>query len=330
LMAESVGMVFAVRTVSSDLEGLAELRIEGLREADARALLDSALTGPLDSRVRDQILAETQGNPLALLELPRGLTPQQLAGGFGLPSAVRLAGAIEENFLRRVEALPENTRRLLVIAAAEPVGDLTRMWGAAARLGIDAEATASAVGAGLIDFGTRVQFRHPLVRSAVYGSASQRERQEAHAALAAVTDPQRDPDRRAWHRAHAAPGPDEAVAAELQRSAGRAQARGGVAAAAAFLERATMLTLDPARRTERALGAAGANLRAGAFDTVRQLLSIAEAGAVATQPPRGRHHHRCRTPTHPAPRTPRPVRLITRRTPNTDPPEPRQPRWRSA
>jgi DNA-binding CsgD family transcriptional regulator len=280
LVAESVGMVFAARTPSSELAGLGELRVDGLQEADARALLDSALTGPLDMRVRDQILAETHGNPLALLELPRGLTTQQLAGGFGLPGAVRLSGGIDESFRRRVHVLPEQTRRLLLIAAAEPVGDPVLVWGAAARLGVGGEAGEPATEAGLVEFGTRVRFRHSLVRSVVYGSASAKERQEVHAALAEVTDPQLDPDRRAWHRAHAAAGPDEAVAAELERSADRAQARGGVAAAAAFLERATMLTIDPMRRTERALGAAGANLQAGAFETVRQLLSIAEAGAI--------------------------------------------------
>jgi DNA-binding CsgD family transcriptional regulator len=280
LVAESVGMVFAARTPSSDLAGLGELRVEGLQEADARVLLDSALTGPLDTRVRDQILAETHGNPLALLELPRGLTAQQLAGGFGLPGAVRLSGGIDQSFLRRVLDLPEQTRRLLLIAAAEPVGDPVLVWGAAARLGIGPEAAEPAVEAVLAEFGTRVRFRHPVVRTVVYGSAPPHERQEVHAALAEVTDPQLDPDRRAWHRAHAAAGPDEAVAAELERSADRAQARGGVAAAAAFLERATMLTLEPTRRTDRALGAAGANLQAGAFETVRQLLSIAEAGAI--------------------------------------------------
>jgi DNA-binding CsgD family transcriptional regulator len=279
LVAESVGMVFAARVRSSDIAGLPGLVVVGLPEADARTLLDSALTGPLDTRVRDQIIAETHGNPLALLELPRGLTPQELAGGFGLPNATRLAVGIEENFRRRVEALPDQTRRLLVVAAAEPVGDVALVWRAAAMLGIGVESAAPAAEAGLVEFGTRVRFRHPLVRFAVYGSASTEERQAVHAALAEITDLHVDPDRRAWHRAHAAAGPDEAVAAELERSAGRAQARGGVAAAAAFLERATMLTLDPMRRTERALEAASANLRAGAFDAVRHMLSLAEAGA---------------------------------------------------
>jgi len=280
LLAESVGMVFAARVPSTDIAGLSDLTVEGLPEADARALLDSALTGPLDSKVRDRILAETHGNPLALLELPRGLTPQQLAGGFGLHSAMRLSCRVEETFRRRVEALPDQSRLLLLIAAAEPVGDPGLVWRAAAKLGVGAEAAAPATEAGLIEFGTRVRFRHPLVRSTVYGSTLAQERQKVHSALAEVTDPQLDPDRRAWHRAHAVPGPNEAVAAELERCADRAQARGGVAAGAAFLERATILTLDPMRRTDRALAAASANLQAGAFDAVRQLLSVAEAGAI--------------------------------------------------
>ena len=279
LVAESVGMVFAARLPSSELSGLGQLRIEGLEEADARTLLDSVLTGPLDARVRDQILAETQGNPLALLELPRGLISQQLVGSFRLPGAVDLSGGIEENFRRRVDVLPDQTRRLLLIAAAQPIGDPALVWGAAARLGIGAEASAPATEAGLIEFGMRVRFRHPLVRSVVYESALPQERQQVHRALADVTDPEQDPDRHAWHRAHAAAGPDEGVAAELEQSASRAQARGGMAAAAAFLERATMLTLDPARRTERALAAASAKTKAGTFDAARELLSIAEAGA---------------------------------------------------
>ncbi|HZA12690.1 helix-turn-helix transcriptional regulator [Mycobacterium sp.] len=276
LGAESVGLVFAARAPSNELAGLPNLVVERLGETDARTLLDAALTGPLDSRVRDQILAETRGNPLALLELPRGLTPQELAGGFGLPNAARLAGGIEENFRRRVDVLPDQTRNLLVIAAAEPLGDPALVWRAAARLGIGGEAAAPAVEAGLVDFDARVRFRHPLVRSAVYGSASVQERQRVHSALAQVTDPQHDPDRRAWHQGHAATGPDEVVAAELERSAGRARARGGVAAAAAFLERASMLTLDPVQRADRALAAASAKVKAGAFDAARDLLSIAE------------------------------------------------------
>ncbi|MFL6085479.1 MAG: AAA family ATPase [Mycobacterium sp.] len=278
LAAESVGMVFAARVPSSELAGLEELRIAGLQEPDAQALLDSVLTGPLDPRVRDQILAETHGNPLALLEFPRGLISQQLAGRSRVPGALRLSDGIEDNFRRRVEILPEQTRRLLLIAAAQPIGDPVLVWRASARLGIDPEAAAPAVEDGLVEFGTRVQFRHPLVRSVVYGSALPQDRRQVHRVLAEVTDPERDPDRHAWHRAHAAPGPDEDVAAELERCAGRAQARGGVAAEAAFLERAAILTLDPARRIDRALGAASAKIKAGAFAEASELLSIAEAG----------------------------------------------------
>jgi DNA-binding CsgD family transcriptional regulator len=278
LEAESVGLVFAVRGTSAELAGLPELVVEGLREGDARMLLDSVLTGPLDARVRDQIVSETRGNPLALLELPRGVTPAELAGGFGLPGGVPLSGRIEESFRRRLDALPPATQRLLLLAAADPVGDPPLVWRAAGRLGIGAQAATPAVEAGLVEFGVRVRFRHPLVRSAAYRSASLQERQDAHSALAEVTDPQIDPDRRAWHRAHAAPGPDEDVAEELERSAGRAQARGGLAAAAAFLERAAMLTREPGRRAKRLLAAARAKCDAGALDAALGLLVAVEAG----------------------------------------------------
>jgi len=278
LGAESIGLVFAEREPCGDLAALPELAVEGLQEADARALLDAALTGPIDARVRDQILAETRGNPLALLELPRGLTAVDLAGGFGLPGAAPLSGSIEASFRRRVDALPHQTRRLLLLAAAEPTGDPALVWRAAARLGIGGGAAPPLAEAGLAEFGTRVRFRHPLVRSAAYRSASAQERREAHGALAEVTDPQLDPDRRAWHRAQAAPGPDEDVAAELERSADRAQARGGLAATAAFLERAATMTLDPSLRAGRALAAAQAKLQAGAFDAARDLLAMAETG----------------------------------------------------
>jgi DNA-binding CsgD family transcriptional regulator len=277
LAAESVGLVFAARIPSRDLAGLPELVVEGLRAADAQALLETALVGPLDTRVRDRVVAETHGNPLALLELPRGLTPQELAGGFGVPPAVRLSGGIEESFRRRIDALPEETRRLLLIAAAEPLGDPALVWGAAARLAIGTEAAEPAVEAGLVEFANGVRFRHPLVRSVVYSSALSVEKRRVHDALAQVTDAQQDPDRRAWHLAHAVAGPDPDVAAELEGSAARAQARGGLAAAAAFLGRATMLTLDPTQRAERALAAAMAHVQAGAFDAARDMLSIAEA-----------------------------------------------------
>jgi DNA-binding CsgD family transcriptional regulator len=278
LEAESVGLVFGTRIPGGDLVGLPELVVGGLPEGEARALLDAVLAGPIDARVREQIVAETGGNPLAILELPRGLTAAQLAGGFGLPGAGPLAGSIEDSFRRRVEALPAQTRRLLLVAAADPTGDAVLVWRAAGQLAIGAAAAEPAVEAGLVEFGGRVRFRHPLVRSAVYRSASVQERQEAHQALAEATDPVADPDRRAWHRAAAAAGPDEDVAAELQRSAGRAQARGGLAAAAAFWERAAALTADPARRAGRTLAAAQASLRAGAFGKTLDLLAMAEAG----------------------------------------------------
>ena len=279
LEAESVGLVFAARVLGGELADLPELMVGGLREGDARALLDSVLTGPLDERVRAQIIIETGGNPLALLELVRGVTPAELAGGLGLPDAVPISGRIEEAFRRQVGALPAQTRRLLQLAAADPTGDPGLVWRAAGRLGIPAEAATPAAEAGLLEFGAWVRFRHPLVRSAAYRSASVRGRQDVHCALAEVTDPQLDPDRRAWHLAQAAPGPDENVAAELERSAGRAQARGGLAAAAAFLERSAMLTLDPGRRAGRLLAAASAKRDAGALDAALGLLVAVKAGS---------------------------------------------------
>jgi DNA-binding CsgD family transcriptional regulator len=276
LGAESLGLVFSARVADGELATLPELEVKGLPEHDARALLDAALTAPVDARVREQIVAETRGNPLALLELPRSSTPAHLAGGFGLPGA--LPARIEGSFRRRVDALPAQARRLLLLAAADPTGDPVLVWRAAGRLGIDTLAAGPAAEAGLAEFGARVQFRHPLVRSAVYQSASAQERQEVHQALADATDRQTDPDRRAWHRARAADRSDEEVAAELEDSAGRAQARGGLAAAAAFGERAALLTPDPARRADRTLVAAQASLRAGAFGKALELLAMAEAG----------------------------------------------------
>jgi DNA-binding CsgD family transcriptional regulator len=278
LSAESVGLVFAARVRGDELAGLPELAVEGLREGDARALLGSVLAGPLDERVRDQIVTETRGNPLALLELVRGLTPAELAGGFGLPAAVPLSGRVEEAFRRRVDVLPAGTQRLLLVAAADPVGEPVLVWRAAGRLGIRAQAATPAVEAGLVEFGAQVRFRHPLVRSAAYRSASLQERQDVHRALAEATDPEADPDRRAWHRAQAAPEPNEDVAEELERSAGRAQARGGLAAAAAFLERAAMLTPEPTLRAQRLLAAAQAKCDAGALDAALGLLVAVEAG----------------------------------------------------
>ncbi len=279
LLAERIAMVFAVREPDdvNELTGLPELVIGGLVDDDARALLDSAIRGRLDERVCDRIVAETRGNPLALLELPRGSTPEELAGGFGLPgAAVPLTSRVEETFVQRVRALPRETQRLLLLAAAEPVGDVSLLWRAAERLGIRGDAGRPAEEAALIELGIRVRFRHPLFRSAAYRAAHFRDRQEVHQALAEATDPDTDPDRRAWHRAQAASAPDAAVADELERSADRAQARGGAAAAAAFLARAAELTPDPAVRGRRAVAAAQAKFDAAASDAALALLASAE------------------------------------------------------
>jgi hypothetical protein len=278
LLAEPVGLIFVARELGEQFGGLAELEVRGLPDQHARALLDSVVRFRLDEQVRDRILAETAGNPLALLELPRGLGPTQLAGGFGLSGAQPVPARIEQGFRRRLEALPDETRSLLLVAAAEPAGDSLLVWRAAGRLGIPATAATAAQADGLLEAGTRVRFWHPPVRSAVYSSASLPQRRAAHRALAEVTDRDRDPDRRAWHLAAAAPRPDEEVAAELERSAGRAQARGGMAAAAAFLQRAVELTAEPGPRSERALAAAQASLLAGAPDAAADLLAAAAAG----------------------------------------------------
>jgi DNA-binding CsgD family transcriptional regulator len=294
LLAERIAIVFAVReravresldgvagsepTDADELAGLPELRVEGLADLDSRALLESAVPGPLDVRVRDRILAETRGNPLALLELPRGLTPAELAGGFGLPEARPLASRIEQRFADRVHALPRDTQRLLLTAAAEPLGDASLLWRAAANLGIGGDAGRPAEATGLIELGARVRFKHPLVRSAVYRAANPGDRREVHEALADATDPVLDPDRRAWHHAHATAMPDEAVAAEMERSAVRAQSRGGLTAAAAFLERAAELTPDPAVRVERVLAAAKAKLEVADAATALELVAAARLG----------------------------------------------------
>jgi DNA-binding CsgD family transcriptional regulator len=284
LLAEPVAIVFATREPIPALRGRPELVLGGIGDDKARLLLASAVVAPLDERVHETIIAEARGNPLALLELPRTLTPAELAGGFALAEAQPLTDRIQESFHQRVQSLPPESQRLLLTAAAEPVGDVTLLWRAAQRLGIGFDAAGPAEAAGLFEIGVRVRFRHPLVRSVVYRAAPLRERREVHRALADATDAQLDPDRRAWHRAYAAEGPDEAVADELERSAGRAQARGGLAAAAAFLERATALTPDPARRGMRAVAAAGAMLGAGAFDTALVLLTSAKEAPLDALP----------------------------------------------
>jgi DNA-binding CsgD family transcriptional regulator len=276
LLAEPVAIVFGTRDPIPALGGLPELVLEGVGEEDARQLLASAIAGPLDERIHETIIAETRGNPLALLEIPRALTPAELAGGFALAKAQPLADRIQHSFLRRVRSLPPRSQRLLLTAAAEPLGDVALLWLAAERLAIGADAVGPAEAAGLIDIGARVRFRHPLVRSAVYGAAAPDERREVHGALAEATDPEADPDRRAWHRAHAATGLDETVARDLEHSAERARGRGGVAAAAAFLERAAQLTPDPAQRGVRALAAAQAKFESAAPEAAQELLAAAE------------------------------------------------------
>ena len=276
LLAEAVLVLFGAREPDADLDGWPELTVTGLRHGDARELLGSAIRWPLDERVADRIVAETRGNPRALLELPGVRSPAELAGGFGLPSADR-AG---EDFLGRVESLPEPTRLLLAVTAADPTGDRALVRRAAGRLGLGVEVAEQAEETGLLDIGGlggQVVFRHPVMRSAAYRAAARGDRRKVHAALAEVTDAQADPDRRAWHLAQAASGPDEEVAAELERSAGRARARGGLAAAAAFLERSVVLPAEPGRRAERALAAAQASLQAGASDKALTLLVRTEA-----------------------------------------------------
>jgi DNA-binding CsgD family transcriptional regulator len=280
LLAERIAFVCATRTGTGDefLAGLPELFVHGLGDSDARALLLENVYGPLDAAVCDQIVTESHGNPLALLELPRSWRAADIAGGFGLPESQPVVSKIEESYVRRLRVLPSETQLLVLAAAAEPVGDPLLLHRAAETLGVDMAAADPAVDAGLLRMGGRVEFAHPLVRSAAYRSATTEDRHRIHRALAEATDPGTDPDRRAWHRARAIPGPGEEVAAELERSADRAQARGGVAAAAAFLQRAVALTVNPARRAERALAAAQASFQAGGFDAALGLVATAEAG----------------------------------------------------
>ena len=277
---EAIGLLFGTRErdAATELVGLPEIIIEGISDADARDLLTAAIPGRLDERVRDRIIAEARGNPLAIIELPRAVSLGNLAGGFGLPTAVSLSGRIQDSFLRRYARLPDSTRLLLILAAAEPLGDPALLWRAARELGIGLDDATPAEDDGLLQLGDRVAFRHPLVRSAIYRAADIGDRQRVHGALADATDAASDPDRRAWHRAQASSGPDEHVADELERSAGRALDRGGLAAAAAFLERAAELTPDRTSRARRALAAASVKLRAGAPDAALELLMVAERG----------------------------------------------------
>jgi DNA-binding CsgD family transcriptional regulator len=276
LLAESVVIVFAARTRLPELQDLPELEIKGLEADDARDLLASVLPGPVDEDVVDRFIAETQGNPLALLELPMGLTPGDMAGGFAAPLAGDLPGRIEQSFRHRRETLPENTQMLLLIAAAEPAGDPAVVWRAAERLGVGREALEPAKRAGLLEIEYLVRFRHPLVRTEVYRTATPEQRREVHTALAEASDAEADPDRRAWQLSEAASGADESVASELERASGRAQERGGLAAAAAFIARAAALTPDPHERARRTLVAAQAHYEAGSLDDALALLAMAD------------------------------------------------------
>jgi DNA-binding CsgD family transcriptional regulator len=280
LLAEPVAMMVSLRepVTTRAFDGLPQLSLEGLDELDARALLSRAVPGRLDDRVRDRIIAETGGNPLALVELSQRISAGERAGGFAPPAASDLPMQLEGQYLGRVTGLPEATQRLILLAAADPLGDATLLWRAAEGLSIDPSALAPATEAGLLEIDDHVRFHHPLVRSAVYRAASPDERRRVHEALAEVSDLELDADRHAWHLALAAAGPDEAVAVGLERAAGRAQSRGGPAAAAALLEQATTLTPDATLQAQRALAAAEASFQAGAFDAVARLLATAEAG----------------------------------------------------
>jgi len=275
---ESVALLVAVReTGDHEFDGLPSLAVEGLPPSDARELLSATITGSLDEQVLERIVAEAEGNPLALVDWPQGMSPDALAGGFAFPAALPISRRIEELYRHQLEQLPGDTRMLLLIAAAEPLGDPALLWRAATSLGLAPDAAPPAESAGLLAIGARVRFRHPLVRGTVYRAATPDDRRRVHGALADATDPVIDPDRRAWHRSQAAVAPDEAVAAELERSAVRARERGGLAAAAAFLDHATTLTPDPDRRATRALVAAQAKHQAGASDAALQLLDTADS-----------------------------------------------------
>ena len=297
LAAERIALLFASRKPGELFERLPKLEVEPLGRLDSRSLLESALPTRLDERVLDRIVLETRGNPLAVLELPRGLTPAQLAGGFGLPATKTMPANIEESFTRRLAGLPDDARRFLLLAAADAVGDPALLWRAAQELGIAKSAVDTLETEGFLEVGSRVVFRHPLVRSAVYGDAGVKERSAIHRALAQATDPRIDPDRRAWHLGQATSMPDEDVAAELERSAGRAQARGGLAAGAAFLARAADLTPEDRRRSRRLLAAAGAKRDAGDLDGALGLMAGLDLGGArrARRWPAGSSRRRSRS-----------------------------------
>jgi len=290
LAAEPLALVISVRDGDGDgavFDGLPGRRLHGLRLADAAVLLDRTVTGTLDPRVRDRIVAESRGNPLTLLELPRALPAAELAFGGGGGGGGRDGDEgdgpperhhLEQSVRGQVQLLPAPARRLLLVAAAEPVGDVALLRRAADHLGLGADAVAAAEAAGLVEVRELVRFRHPLVRCVVYRAAAHADRRTVHRALADATDADRDPDRRAWHLAHAAIGPDDAVADDLEHAADRALASGGLAAAAALLDWSATLTPEPARRARRTLAAAQAQVAAGSFDDAATLLAAARVG----------------------------------------------------
>jgi DNA-binding CsgD family transcriptional regulator len=281
LLGESVALLLAVREAGDErrFPGVPALTVEGLTDEDARALLTAAVPGHLDQQVRDRIVADTRVNPLALLELVNGMSKPELAGGFAVPPTAPVSGQLQDQYLRRVRALAAPTQRLMLLAAADPTGDATLVWRASRTLGIGQQAAAEAAAQQLLEIRARVQFRHPLVRSAAYAAGSPQDRRAAHRALAEATDVRADPERRVWHLAAAADGPDEDLATELERAASRVQARAGLAGAAAFMQRSAALTDAPGRRAERALAAAYGHLYAGAFSTALGLAAEAEAAA---------------------------------------------------
>jgi DNA-binding CsgD family transcriptional regulator len=280
LLAEPVAVVFAVRDPGADmLAGLPEIRIGGLSDDQARELLNSLLVAKIDPRVRDRIVAETRGNPLALHEVARGISADP-GGAWAVSTPQSSPSQVEEGFARRIAALPEQTRLLLLSAAADPLGDSALFLRVAAKLGIPVHALAPAESAGLLEFGPRMRFLHPLMRSAAYRTADLQDRRAIHRALSEATDPHTDPDRRAWHAANAASGPDDAVAAELERSAARAYRRGGVAAAATFLERAAVLSADRSLRGSRAIAAAAMKREAALPEAAHELLNLAESASL--------------------------------------------------
>ena len=286
LRAERVAIVFAVRERegrSFERRGLPDLSVTGLEDEDARALLLNR-SSELVASVRERLLAEAAGNPLALLELPAGLSEAQRTGIEPLPDSIPLTARVQAAFAARVEGLPAPTQTMVLIAAADDTGDVATVVSAAAELGVAAEALDPAEATGVVRTdGGRVAFRHPLVRAAVFGAATLTQRQRAHTALASVLKGEEHADRRVWHHALATLTADENVAAELEAAARRSQLRGGHASAVTAFERAAELSdSEPARR--RRIGeAAEAAWAAGQPERARGLLARSLASADGDQ-----------------------------------------------